>query len=119
MAYDPGPLETEPVIFVASVVPAAGKLLSAGITGSIGIAGVPKTVPPLGAGPTYVLPAGRVTIPVTEPPPILIFPFTSILPVIEALDPTDNILPAEPDEFAAVILPLITLLLVIITLSPE
>ena len=52
------------------------------------------------------------------PPAILILPFISRLPVIDALEPTDKIFPAEPDEFAEVILPLMTLLFVIITSGP-
>jgi hypothetical protein len=91
----------------------------AGIVGKIGSLGVPITLPPAGVGPLYVVPAGRVTVPDTVPPPIRIFPLTSMFPEILALEPVRRIFPVAPNEFAAEILPFTILLLLNSTVPPE
>ena len=58
-------------------------------------------------------------MPETVPPPTTMFPFTSIFPVSEALDPTERIVPDRDPELATAILQLTMLLLVIETVPPE
>ena len=82
-----------------------------GNSGNAGRVGVPIIFPTAGVGPEYVVPAGWVTFPETVPPPITIFPFTSILPRRLALEPTESIVPETTGELDTAIMPVTVLLL--------
>ena len=107
------------LVFVISVVPAAGKTVTIGSeVGKPGSIGEP--VPFFTTAPSvYFVVVGLVTVPTTVPPPITIFPFTSILPVKLSLMPAEKAVAAKGVILlAAVILPSTMLLLAKTTLPP-
>ena len=125
------PYEPGEIVFVVLILvePTAEKVFGSGKAGSVGRLGVSLNIPPTGTGPEYVYVlvgvfAGKVIFPETVPPPITILPFTSTLPPIIALDPTERIVdPGGSGEgrvvvLAADILPVTILLLASCMIPP-